>query len=80
MSIYRQLDSLPKNRPQFFFKCKKEHIAKENIPNLTYPKQRIDTETTYGSSDHVLVVDTIKIMVNLEIDSPKTHSTVLLTM
>ena len=69
MSIYRSLDLSPQNRTQFFFKGKKEHIAKENRPNLAYLKHCIDIEVPHGSRDHVVLPEAIKIKVNLEIYS-----------
>ena len=69
MSTYRSLDLLLQNRAQFPFKGKKEHIAKENRPNLAYLKHCIDPEIPYGSRDHVVLPEAIKIKVNLEIYS-----------
>ena len=49
------------HRAQFAFKGKREHIAKDNMPNMAYPNQHIDIEITHSSRDHVLVLHTIKI-------------------
>ena len=61
MNIYRELDPIAESRIQFAFKSKREHIAKVNIPNLTYTNQHIDIEIPLGSRDHVIVSDTVKI-------------------
>ena len=77
MSIYGELDAIPEHRTQFAFKGKREHIAKVNMPNVTYPNQHIDIEITHGSRDHVIVPDTVKITFNLHIESTdKTRSIV----
>ena len=39
------------------------------MPNIAYPYQHIDTEIPYGSRDHMIVSDTVKITFNLEIES-----------
>ena len=68
---------MPGHRTQFSFKGKREHIVKANIPNIAYPDQHIDIKILYGSRDHVVVPDTIKIMFNLDIESTdKTRSNV----
>ena len=36
---------------------------------IAYPNQHIDTEIPHGSRDHVIVLDTIKITFNLDIES-----------
>ena len=62
---------------QFAFKGKREHIAKVNMPNITYPNQHTDIEIPHGSRDHVIVPDTVKITFNLDIESTdKTFSVV----
>ena len=48
MNIYRELDPITERRTQFAFKSKREHIAKVNIPNLTYTNQHIDIEIPLG--------------------------------
>ena len=48
---------------------KREHIAKVNIPNTAYLNQHIDTEIPNGSRDHVIVPDTVKISLSLDITS-----------
>ena len=64
MSVYGQLDPMVEHRTQFFFKGKSEHIAKVNMPNIAYLNQHIDFEIPYGSRDHVIVPDTVKITFN----------------
>ena len=77
MSIYGELDPIAEHRTQFAFKRKREHIAKVNMPNITYPNQHTDIEIPHGSRDHVIVPDTVKIKFNLDIESTdKTHSIV----
>ena len=39
------------------------------MPNIAYPNQHIDIEIPHGSRDHVIVPDTVKIMLNLDIES-----------
>ena len=39
------------------------------MPNIAYPYQHIDTEIPYGSRDHMIVSDTVKITFNLENES-----------
>ena len=43
MSIYGQIDYIPKHRTQFLFKVKQE---------LAYQNQHIDTEMLHDSKDH----------------------------
>ena len=69
MSIYRELDPMIEHRTQFAFKGKREHIAKVNIPNIAYPGQYIDIDIPYGSRDHVIRPETMKITFNLDITS-----------
>ena len=57
------------HRTQFAFKGKKEHIAKANMSNIAYPNHHIDIEIPCGSRDHVIIPDTVKITVNLDITS-----------
>ena len=65
------------HRTQFVFKGNREHISKVNIPNITYPNQHHDIETPYGSRDHVIVPDTLKITSDFEIAlAEKTRSIV----
>ena len=54
---------------QFAFKGKRERIAKIKMPNIAYPNQHIDIKIPHGSRDHVIVLDTIKITFNLDIES-----------
>ena len=66
---------MPEHRTQFAFKGKREHIAKVNIPSMTYPNQQIDTEIPHGSRDHVIVPNTMKITFKLDVESTdKTRS------
>ena len=51
MSVYRELDPMVELRTQFAFKGKREHISKNNIPNIAYPDQHIDIGIPHGSSD-----------------------------
>ena len=70
MSIYGQLD--PTNighRTKFAFKGKMKHISKVNMANIGYPNQHIDIEIPHGSRNHVIVLDTVKITFNLDIES-----------
>ena len=77
MSIYEELDPMVEHRTQFAFKDKREHIAKVNIPKIAYANQSIDIDIPHGSRDHVIIPNTIKITVNLEIESTdKTRSVV----
>ena len=57
------------HRTQFAIKGKREHIAKVNIPNIAYPNQNVDIEIPHGFIDHVIVQDTVKITLNLDITS-----------
>ena len=42
MSVYGELDPMVELRTQFASKGKREHISKDNIPNIAYPGQHID--------------------------------------
>ena len=77
MSVYGELDPVVGHRTQLAFKDKIEHIAKANTPNIAYPSQHIDIEIPHGSRDHVIVLDTIKILFNLEIKSTDKTSSVV---
>ena len=57
------------HRTQFAFKGKREHIAKVTMSNIAYSNQHTDIEILYGSRDHEIVPDTIKITFNLDIES-----------
>ena len=74
MNIYRELDPIAERRTQFAFKRKREHIAKVNIPNLTYTNQHIDIEIPLGSRGHVIVSDTVKITLKVLTLSQQTWS------
>ena len=77
MSVYGELDPMVEHMTQFAFKGKRKHIAKVNMPNIAYPNQHTDIEIPYGSRDHVIVPDTVKIAFNLDIESTdKTRSIV----
>ena len=69
MSVYRELDPMIEHRTQFAFKDKRKHIAKDNMPNISYPNQHIEIEILYGSRDHVIIPDTVENTYNLDIDS-----------
>ena len=56
-------------RTQFVFKGKREHIGKVNIPNIAYPSQHTDIDLPHGSRDHVIILGTVKITFNLDIES-----------
>ena len=60
---------MAEHRIQFAFKDKREHISKVNIPNIAHATQHIDIEIPQGSRDHVIVLDTLKITFNLDIES-----------
>ena len=64
---------MAEHKTGFGFKGKREEIAKVNMLNIAYPNQHIDNEILHGSRDHVIVPDTVKITVNLDIES--THKT-----
>ena len=38
------------------------------MPSIAYPNQHIDIEILQGSRDHVIVLDTVKITFNLDIE------------
>ena len=77
MSIYRELDPMPEHKTQSAFKGKREHIVMVNMPNMAYPNQHIYIEIPHALRDHVIVPDTIKITLNLDIESTgKTRSIV----
>ena len=69
MSVYGELDPMIEHRTQFAFKCKREHIAKINMPIIAYPNQHIDIEILHASRDHVIIPDTVEITFNLDIES-----------
>ena len=69
MGVYGELDPMVEYRAQFAFKGKREHIAKVNMPNIPYLNQHIDIEILYGSRDHVIVPDTVKISFNTDTES-----------
>ena len=47
----------------------RENIWSSQHANMAYPSQYINTEIPYGSGDHVIVPDTLKITFNREIES-----------
>ena len=70
MSVYGQLDTRNiRHRTKFAFKGKMKHISKVNMANIGYPNQHIDIEIPHGSRNHVIVLDTVKITFNLDIES-----------
>ena len=69
MSVYGELDPMVEHRTQFAFKSKIEHISKVSMLNIAYPNQHTDTEIPYGSRDHVIIPDTVKITFNLDMES-----------
>ena len=55
--------------------CKGEHIAKVKIPNIPYSNQHINIKIPDGSKDQAILLYTIKITFNLDIEpTDKTHS------
>ena len=52
-------------------------MTKVNISNLVCPNQRINIEISYGSRDHVIAPDTVKITFNLDIETK--HAVLLRT-
>ena len=73
MSVYGKVDPMVGHRTQLAFKSKREYIAKARA----YSSQQINIKIPHGSRDHVIVLDTIKIIFNLEIESTdKTRSVV----
>ena len=69
MGVYGELDPMLEHRIQFAFKGKREYIAKVNMPNISCPNQHIDIKIPHGSRDHVIVLDTVEITFNLDIES-----------
>ena len=69
MSVYGELDPMIEHRTQLAFKGKRKHTEKVNMPNIAYPNQHIDIEIPHGSRDHVIVLDTVEITFNLDIES-----------
>ena len=69
MSVYGELDPMVKHRTQFVFKGKRELTAKVKMPKIAYTSQHIDLEIPHGSRDHVIIPDTAKITLNLDITS-----------
>ena len=69
MSIYGELNAMAENRISNAFDGKREHMVKPNTPNMAYSSQHIDIEIPYGSGDHLIVLDILKITFNLEIES-----------
>ena len=47
----------------------RENIWSSQHANMAYPSQYINIEIPYGSGDHVIVPDTLKITFNREIES-----------
>ena len=77
MIVHGELDTMVEHRKQFSFKGKREHIAKANMPNIAYPNKDTDIEIPHGSRDYVIIPDTVKITINLDIESTdKTRSIV----
>ena len=77
MSVYRELDPMIEHRTQFAFKGKREHIAKVNMSKIAHPNQYIDSDIPHSSRYHVIIPVTVKITLNLDINSTdKAHSVV----
>ena len=77
MSVSGELDPMVEHRIQLAFKGKREHISKVNIPKIAYPGQHMDIGIPYGSSDHGIGPDTVKITFNLDIESTDKASSVM---
>ena len=60
---------MAEHRTQFAFKVKREHIAMINTPNIAYPGQHFKIIIPQSSYDHVIVPDTVKITLDLDIES-----------
>ena len=71
MSIYAEIDPQAERRTQFAFKGKREHIMKVNTPNIAYPSQTFDVEIPTGSSEHVIVPESLKVSFNLDLETSK---------
>ena len=69
MRVYGDLHPMVEHRTQLAFKGKREHISKVNMPNIAYPRQRIDIEIIHGSRDHIVIPDTVEITFSLDIES-----------
>ena len=69
MSIYGVLDPMSEYRTQFAFKRKGEHKAKVKLSNRANLSQKINIEIPYASRDHVIVLGTVKITFNIDIES-----------
>ena len=77
MSIYGELNPVAENRISNAFDGKRKHMVNPNTRNMPYPSQYINIEIPFGSRDHAVVPDTLKITFNLEIESTdKTRSVV----
>ena len=79
MSIYEVLGPIAEYKTRFTLKVKQEYIIEVKITNTGYSNQHIGTEIKHGSSDHVVVPDTVKTMFNLTLTQQTKH-TVLFTM
>ena len=69
MSVFEELDSKIEHRTEFAFKGKIEQIDRVNMPKIAYLNQQTDIEIPHASRDHVIIPDTIKITLNLDIAS-----------
>ena len=69
MSVYGELDPMVESMTQFAFRGKGEHIAKVSMSNIAHPNQHTDIEIPYGSRDHVIEPDTVKITFKFDIES-----------
>ena len=77
MSAYGELDPMVEHGTQFACKGKREHIATVNTPNITYPGQHFKIIIPQGSTDHVIIPDTLKITVDLDLTSMDKTRTVV---
>ena len=48
MTVYGELQPMVEHRTEFAFKGKREHMAKDNTPNIGYASQNIDIEIPHG--------------------------------
>ena len=48
-------------------------ISKLNIPNIAFPDQHIDIGIPHGLSDHVIVLDIVKLRLTLTLNQQTRH-------
>ena len=69
MSTFAEHNPHVENRIQYAFKGKREHVVTLNTPNIAYPGQTLKIEIPKGSSDTVIVRNTLHLTFNLELES-----------